>query len=256
MIHSTAVVHRKAEIAQDVEVGPYCVIGEEVVIGKGTSIAAQAVLEGPTRIGEKCRIFSFASIGTVAQDVKFRGERTELIIGDRNVFREFVTMNRATASGTGKTIIGSDNFFMAYSHVAHNCIIGNRVIMANAATLAGHITIEDHAIIGGLAAVHQYVKIGAYSLVGGCAGIAKNVPPYMLASGSRARLFGLNTVGLRRHGFDSDTIATIKRAYRILFRRKLPMKKAIAQVRAEIENCEEVENLLTFIENSKRGVCK
>ncbi len=256
MIHSTASVHIKADLAPDVEVGPYSVIGEGVVIGKGTKIAAHAVLEGPTQIGEKCQIFPFASIGTIAQDVKFGGEKTELIIGDRNIFREFVTMNRATAEGEGKTVIGSDNFFMAYSHVAHNCTIGNFVIMANAATLAGHISIDDHAIIGGLATVHQYVRIGAYSLMGGCSGAVKDIPPYMLVSGHRAKLFGLNIVGLKRHGFDLDTIAKLKRAYRIIFRQKLQLRKAIAKVREEIDNCEEVEHLLSFIENSKRGVCR
>jgi UDP-N-acetylglucosamine acyltransferase len=256
MIHTTAIVHKAAELAPDVEVGPYSVIGEEVVVGKGTKIGAHAVLEGPTRIGEQCQIFPFASIGSIAQDVKYRGEKTELLIGDRNIFREFVTMNRATADGEGKTVIGSDNFFMAYSHVAHNCVIGNGVIMANAATLAGHIEIEDYAIIGGLAAVHQFVRIGAYAIISGLSGAAMDIPPYMLASGSRAKLFGLNIVGLKRHGFSSETINKLKQAYRILFRRALPLPKAVATVKEEVGICEEVNHLLSFIENSKRGVCR
>lgn len=256
MIHSTAVIDKSAEIASGVEIGPYAVIGKGVIIGEGTKIGAHAVIEGPARIGRECRIFPFASIGSIPQDLKFRGEHTELIIGDRNTFREFVTVNRATAGGGGKTVIGSDGLFMAYSHIAHDCHIGDFVIMANAATLAGHITIEDHAIIGGLVAVHQFVRIGAYAMVAGFSGVSQDIPPYILASGNRTRLYGLNIVGLRRHGFNPETIAKLKMAYRILFRSGLPMSKAVEKVKKEIQGCVEVDHLISFIEGSKRGICR
>jgi UDP-N-acetylglucosamine acyltransferase len=256
MIHPTAIINKNAEIDEDVEIGPYSIIGEGVIIEKGTKIGAHAVIEGPSRIGKGCRIFPFASIGAIPQDLKFKGEKTELIIGDRNTFREFVTINRGTAGGGGKTVIGSDGLFMAYSHVAHDCHIGNFVIMANGATLAGHITIEDHAIIGGLVAIHQFVRIGAYAMVAGFSGVSQDIPPYVLASGNRTKLYGLNIVGLKRHGFLPETIRNLKIAYRILFRSGLTMAKAIEMVRKEIKGCQEVDHLISFIENSKRGICR
>jgi len=256
MIHPTAVIHPKAEMASDVEVGAYAIIGEHVRIDRGTRVGDHARVEGWTRIGEECRVFPFAVLGAEPQDLKYRGEPTELIVGPRCVFREFVTIHRGTAQGGGRTVIGSDNFFMSYSHVAHDCVIGNHVIMANSATLAGHIEIQDHAILGGIVAVHQFVRVGAYALISGLTGVAQDIPPYTLASGSRAKLFGLNVVGLRRHGFSRETIQALKKAYRILFRSNLMLQKAVDRVRQEIPGCLEVENLLRFIQESQRGTCR
>jgi UDP-N-acetylglucosamine acyltransferase len=256
MIHRTAVIHASAELGRDVEVGPYAIIGEHVRMGDGTRVGAHANIKGPTRMGEGSRIFSFAVIGEAPQDLKYQGEPTELVIGDHNVFREFVTIHRGTVQGAGRTSIGSHNLFMAYSHVAHDCVIGNHVIMANAATLAGHIEIQDYAIVGGLVAVHQYVRLGAYSLVGGFSGVGKDIPPYTLAAGPRAQLHGLNTVGLRRHGFSSKTIQGLKNAYRILFRSSLTLQKSIKRVRQEVPTFPELEHLLRFLENTNRGICR
>jgi UDP-N-acetylglucosamine acyltransferase len=256
MIHPTAVIDPRAELASDVEVGPYCLIEGRVEIGPGTRVGSQVRICSGTRIGPSCVIESFAVIGGAPQDLKYRDEPTELIIGPNNHIREFVTIHRGTQQGGGRTIIGSDNFFMAYAHVAHDCRIGNHVIMANASTLAGHILIEDHAIIGGLAAVHQYVRIGAYALVSGLTGVPRDVPPYTLAAGNRARLYGLNTVGLRRHGFSNEIINAIKKAYRIIFRSKKTLQHALEEVRSELGGIEEVDRLISFMENSKRGFCR
>jgi UDP-N-acetylglucosamine acyltransferase len=256
MIHPTARIHPKAEIASDVEVGAYALIDEHVRIEKGSRVGDHARVEGWTRLGEGCRVFPFAVIGADPQDLKYRGEPTELIVGPRNVFREFVTIHRGTVQGGGQTRIGSDGFFMAYCHVAHDCSIGNHVIMSNSATLAGHIEIQDHAIIGGIVAIHQFVRIGAYAMVGGLSGVAQDVPPYMLAAGSRAKLFGLNLVGLRRHQFTREAIQGLRKAYRILFRSSLMLQAAVERVHQEIPACPEVENLLRFVQESPRGVCR
>ncbi len=256
MIHPTAIVHPRAELAEDVEVGPYSIIGENVEISRGVKIDSHVRIEGWTRLGENCRVFSFAVLGEAPQDLKYKGEPSELIVGPNNVFREFVTVHRGTAEGGGRTVIGANNLFMAYSHVAHDCLIGNHVIMANAATLAGHIEIQDHAIIGGLAAVHQFVRIGAYALVSGLTGVPRDIPPYALAAGNRARLYGLNLIGLKRHGFSSETILHLKRAYRILFRSHLPLSKALERVSREIPSFPELERLVEFLRTSRRGVCR
>ncbi|HUT83540.1 MAG TPA: acyl-ACP--UDP-N-acetylglucosamine O-acyltransferase, partial [Thermodesulfobacteriota bacterium] len=197
MIHPTAIVSPKAELDPDVEVGPYSVIGDKVTIGKHTWIGPHVVIEGPTEIGQNCKIFQFASIGEIPQDLKFKGEESRLVIGSGNVIREFVTINRGTALGGGKTVLGNDNFLMVYSHVAHDCKIGNQVIIANAAQLAGRIEIEDCAVIGGIVGVHQFVRIGRYSIIGGCSAVSMDVPPYTMAAGNHAVLHGLNTVGLK-----------------------------------------------------------
>jgi UDP-N-acetylglucosamine acyltransferase len=256
MIHSTAIIHPRAQIAEDVDVGPYTIVGEHVVIERGVKIKSHVRLDGWTRIGANCRIYSFAVLGEEPQDLKFGGEASELVVGPGNVFREFVTVHRGTAEGGGKTVIGSNNLFMAYSHVAHDCVIGNRVVMANAATLGGHIEIQDFAIVGGLSAVHQYVRIGSYAFVSGLTGVPRDIPPYALAAGNRARLYSLNLVGLRRHRFAAEVIQRLKRAYRILFRSNLPLQKAKERVRQEIPSTPEVETLLRFIEESRRGVCR
>ena len=255
-IHKTAIVHPKAEIGDDGVIGPYAVIGENVRIGRGTQIGAHVVMEGWTEIGEDCTFFHMASVGTVPQDLKFSGEETRLKIGKGNTFREFVTLNRGTQAGGGETVIGDHNFLMAYAHVAHDCRIGNRVIMANAATLAGHIHIGDYAVIGGLVGVHQFVKIGAYALVGGCSAVAQDVPPFMAAVGVHAKLYGLNLVGLKRHGFSMERIQNLKRAYRILFRSMLTLKEAIKKVQEALEMNSDIQDLLKFVENSKRGICR
>jgi UDP-N-acetylglucosamine acyltransferase len=256
MIHPTAIIHPSAEIATDVEIGAYSIIGEHVRIGGGARVGDHVRIVGWTRIGEQCRVFSFAVLGEDPQDLKYRGEPTELIVGDQVIFREFVTVNRGTTQGGGRTVIGSHSYFMAYSHVGHDSIIGQHVIMANNASLAGHIEIQDYAIIGGLVGVHQFVRIGSHAMVGGFSGVAQDVPPYTLASGSRAELFGLNVVGLRRHGFPTETISGLKKAYRILFRSSLKMQNAIERVRQEVPGTPEIENLIRFLQESHRGFCR
>ena len=257
MIHPTALVDPTAQIAPEVDIGPYAIIRSDVTIGEGTRIGSHAVIGEGTRIGKQCQIFQFASVGEAPQALAYQGEQTLLILGDQNIVREFVTLNRGTAQGGGKTVIGHGNLFMAYSHVAHDCRIGNRTILANGATLAGHIEMEDHAIIGGLSAVHQFCRIGTHAFVSGMTGITQDVPPYLLASGSRAKLYGLNMVGLKRFRFQESTIRALKKAYRIIFRSSLTLEKALRQVREdEIAQILEVQHLLQFIDHSKRGISR
>ena len=218
MIHQTAIIDSQAELELGVEVGPYSIIGPQVKIGRNTKIGPHVVIDGWTHIGEGCTIFQFASIGALPQDLKYKGEESWVIMGNNNTIREFVTINRGTSWSQGKTTIGNNNFFMAYSHVAHDCNIGNHVILANAATLAGHIAIEDYAIVGGLVGVHQFVRLGCHSIIGGGSGVNKDVPPYMMANGQRAKLYGLNTTGLQRHHFSEEALTNLKNAYRIIFR--------------------------------------
>ncbi|MEO5656723.1 MAG: acyl-ACP--UDP-N-acetylglucosamine O-acyltransferase [Nitrospiria bacterium] len=254
--HPTALIHPGARLADDVTVGPYTVIGEHVRIGAGTTIGAHVVIEGWTEIGEACVFSHFVSAGTPPQDLKFGGEETHLIIGSRNTFREFVTLNRGTHHGGGVTRIGNDNFLMAYVHVAHDCRVGDHVIMANAATLAGHIEIGDHAVLGGLSGVHQFVRIGAYAMIGGCSAVAQDVPPFVSAVGNRAKLYGLNLIGLKRHGFSDERLAALKRAYRLLFQSHLPIKEAINRTREEWPGQADVEELVRFVEASERGISR
>jgi len=257
MIHSTAIVHPEAEVGEGVEIGPYTVVEKGVSIGEGTKIGPHVVIREGTQIGKACQIFQFASVGEIPQAIAFKGEPTTLLMGDRNIVREFVTLNRGTVSGGGKTVIGHGNLFMAYSHVAHDCQVGNQVILANGATLAGHIRIEDYAIIGGLSAVHQFCQIGTHAFVSGLTGVALDIPPYVLASGSRAKLFGLNAVGLRRHHFSDESLKALKKAYRIIFRSSLTLEKAVQKVgQDEIGQSSEVRHLLNFIEHSKRGITR
>ncbi|MCX8118811.1 MAG: acyl-ACP--UDP-N-acetylglucosamine O-acyltransferase [Desulfobacterota bacterium] len=257
MIHPTAIVDPKAEIGEGVVIGPYSIIERDVSIGEGTWIGPHVVIREGTSIGKRCRIYQFSSIGEAPQAVAYRGEKTYLIIGDENIIRESVTLHRGTVKGGGKTVIGDRNFFMAYSHVAHDCQIGHQVVLANGATLAGHILIEDGAVLGGLSAVHQFCRIGTYAFVSGVTGVVLDIPPYMLAAGSRAKLFGLNTVGLKRHNFREETIRALKAAYRILFRSGLTLEKAIRKVEAsELSQMPEVAHLLTFLQQSKRGICR
>jgi UDP-N-acetylglucosamine acyltransferase len=257
MIHPTALVDPKAEINAGVEIGPYSIIEKDVRIGEGTWIGPHVVIRKGTTIGKRCQIFQFSSIGEAPQAVAYKGESTSLIVGDDNIIRESVTLHRGTVKGGGKTVIGHRNFFMAYSHVAHDCQIGHQVVLANGATLAGHILIEDFAVIGGLAAVHQFCRIGAHAFISGLTGVVLDIPPYMLAAGSRAKLFGLNAVGLKRQKFGEETIRALKTTYRVIFRSGLTLEKAIKKVEeSEISRMPEVEHLLRFIQQTKRGICR
>ncbi len=255
-IHKTAVISSKAEIGKDVVIGPYCIIGDNVKIGKGTKLVSNVHIEGITEIGENCTIFPFTTIGFPPQDLKYKGEQTGVKIGNNNIIREYVTIHRASVSGDGWTTIGSNNFIMAYVHIAHDCKIGNSVIMANLATLAGHVIVEDFVFIGGLVAVHQFTRIGAYAMVGGFSGVGQDIPPFTMASGPRAKLYGLNSVGLKRRGFNDETINILKKAYKILFRDKLSLKEAISKVKKDLPQIEEIRHLIDFIEENKRGICR
>ena len=255
-IHQLAVVHPHAQIGADVSIGPFAVIGEHVVIGKGCQIGAHVFIDGHTEIGEACAFATGAVIGSPPQDLKYKGEPTRLVIGPHNVFREYVTVNIGTVGGGGVTRFGEHCLMMAYAHVAHDCQIGNYVIFGNSATLSGHVTVEEYAIIGGISGIHQFVRIGAHCIIGGCSGIPQDVPPYMMASGGRVKVYGLNSVGLKRRNFSAAAIHALQKAYRILFRSKLNMKHALAKVKADVPPCPEVAHLIAFIESSERGVCR
>lgn len=255
-IHPSAIVSSEAEIEDDTYVGPFCTLKGKVRIKKGTRLISHVVVEGETEIGEHCMIYPFTSIGLPPQDLKYKGEKTGVKIGNRNTVREYVTIHRASIGGDGITSIGDCNFLMAYVHIAHDCKIGNSVIMANVATLAGHVSIEDYAFIGGLVAIHQFTRIGAYAMVGGFSGVVQDIPPYMMASGARVKLFGLNTVGLKRHGFPDSTIAELKKAYKILFREKRTLKDAIKKIQEELPYTDEIKRLIAFIQGNKRGICR
>jgi len=255
-IHPTAIVDPKAEIDLSVDIGPFCILKDGVKIRKGTKLLSHVIVEGSTEIGEHCRIHPYTSIGFPPQDLKYKGEKTKLVIGNNNTIREYVSIHRASVGGDGITMIGNNNFLMAYVHIAHDCKIGNNVVMANAATLAGHVMIEDNTVIGGMVAIHQYTRIGRYAMVGGFSGIGQDIPPFMIASGARAKLYGPNTIGLKRHGLSDTTINAIKKAYKILFREKRTMKDAIKKVQDEMAGIEEVAHLINFIEKNKRGICR
>ncbi len=255
-IHPTAIVHPKAQIAEGVEIGAYAVIGEHVKIGTGTKIAAHVLIEGWTSIGARNQILSFWSIGTPPQDISYRNEETELIIGDDNVIRECATIHRATTKEDRKTVIGNKNFLMAYSHVAHDCRLGNNIVMANSVALGGHIVIGDYAILGGITGVHQFVRIGAYSLIGGQSAVSLDIPPYVIAAGNHAQLYGLNLVGLKRRGFSEEAIKTLKKAYKTIFRSGLTQEAAFQKVIDEFSGSREAAHLVEFMKNSKRGVTR
>lgn len=255
-IHPTAVVHPEARLHPTVEVGPFAVIGPKVKIGAESRIGPHAVLEGDTTLGERNRVFQFASVGAVPQDLKYAGEDTQLVIGDENNIREFATLHIGTAGGGGVTRVGNKNLFMAYSHVAHDCQVGHGCILANCASLAGHVTVGDHVTLGGLSAVHQFTRIGSHAFVAGGAMVAMDVPPYCTAQGDRAELVGLNTVGLTRHGFDEEQVSRIKDAYKILFRSKLGLNEALSKLKAEHGGHPEIEELLEFLAGSHRGITR
>lgn len=256
MIHPLAVVHPDAVIHETAEVGPYCVIGPHVRIGAGTRVASHAVIEGRTTLGEGNQVYQFASIGAEPQHLKYQGEPTRLEIGSLNIFREFTTVHLGTAQDQGVTKIGNRNAFLAYSHVAHDCVIQDSVVMANGATLGGHVHVESHAILGGLVGVHQFVRVGRHAMVGGLSGVSLDIPPFTRSAGFRTRLYGLNIVGLRRHGFSAERIRRLKEAYRILFQSGELLERAVERVRAEVESHPDVEALVGFLESSKRGFCR
>lgn len=253
VIHPTAVVHPSAKIDDGVEIGPYAVVEENVVIGSGTKIAGHALIARGTRLGRDCRVHYSAVVGSIPQDLKFEGEETTLEVGDRTVIREFCTLNRGTKA-SWKTVIGSDCLLMAYAHVAHDCIIGDRSVLANGVQLGGHVVIEHDAGIGGWTPAHQFTRVGQYAFVGGGYRIVKDVPPFVLASGEPLRFYGLNLVGLRRRGFSPERIATIKRAYKLIYRSGLNVSQALKRIPEEMEINDDVRAIIEFIERSERGI--
>jgi UDP-N-acetylglucosamine acyltransferase len=255
-IHATALVDRRAEIDSDVEIGPYSLVGKQVRIGKGCRVKSHVVIEGRTTLGDGNVLFQFASVGSVPQDLKYQGEPSELIIGNHNTIREFVSLNPGTTGGGMVTRVGDGNLLMMYCHIAHDCILGSHNIIANGATLGGHVVIEDYVIVGGLVGIHQFTKIGRGAILGAGSMVSKDVPPYCNATGDRARLHGLNIEGLKRRGFRPEKIEALKKAYRIMFRSKLKTEAAIMKIRQELFGCAEVQQLVTFIENSQRGICR
>lgn len=255
-VHPSAIVAAGAELDRGVQVGPYAVIGPHVRIGKNTVIGPHAVIDGHTTLGCDNQVFQFASVGAIPQDKKYRGEESTLVIGDHNVIREFATLNPGTAGGEMVTRVGNHNLFMVYSHVAHDCIVGNQVILANCATLAGHVTLEDHVVVGGLVGVHQFTRIGESALLAAGAMVSLDVPPYCAAMGDRARLYGLNVIGLKRRGFRVEQIAAIKKAYHTLFSEGLLLKDALAHLRHEHRESPEVAHLIDFVATSQRGLCR
>lgn len=257
MIHATAVVDPSAEIDADVEIGPYSVIAGDVQIHAGATIGSHVTIDRYTTIGQNCKIFQHAAIGAVPQAVRYKGEKTFVRIGRGTIVREFVTIHRGTEFGGGITEIGEENFLMAYTHIAHDCSTGRKVIFANAASLGGHIQVGDFATVGAFVAVHQFVRIGDYAFVGAVSGVTKDIPPYVLASGSpRAKLHGMNIVGLKRHHFETEKIRALKRAYRILFRLGLTLNEAMERVVAEVDQIPEVVALIEFIKSSQRGITR
>ena len=255
-IHPSAVIASGAELDHGVRVGPYAVIGPQVRIGRDSSIGPHSVIEGRTTIGCENQIFQFASVGAIPQDKKYQGEDSRLTIGDRNTIREFATLNTGTTGGGLVTRIGNDNLFMVYSHVGHDCQIGNNVILANCATLAGHVLLEDYVGVGGLAAIHQFSRVGESAYLGGGAMVSLDVPPYCVAQGDRARLFGLNLIGLKRRGFSEEQLNALKKAYRTLFADGLTLKEAVDRTRQEQASSPEVVHLTDFIASSQRGICR
>jgi UDP-N-acetylglucosamine acyltransferase len=256
LIHPTAIIEPGAELADGVSVGAYSIIGANVKIDKGTWIASHVVIQGHTEIGKDNKIYQFSSIGEVPQDKKYDGEATRLIIGDRNVIRECCTFNTGTAQDIGKTVLGNDNWIMAYVHLAHDCIIGNDTIFANNATLAGHVNIQDHAILGGFTLVHQFCHIGKYAFTGMGSAITKDLPPYMIAAGTPTKQHGINKEGLRRKGFDNASRARIHNAHKILYRQDLSMQKAIQLLTEQYADYEDVMLMVDFCTNSKRGILR
>jgi len=255
-IHPSALVDPSAELDKDVEIGAYSIVGAGVRIGKGSKIHSHVVIQGRTLLGEANMVFPFATVGSVPQDLKYQGEPSELIIGNRNTIREYVSLNPGTSGGGMVTRVGDQNLLMMYCHIAHDCIVGNRNVIANGATLGGHVIVEDFVIVGGLVGVHQFVHIGTGAILGAGSMVSKDVPPYCNATGDRAKLHGLNVEGLKRRGFDQSIIDAIRKAYRICFQSKLKTDDALEKIRQELPAIPEVEKFVSFIAASERGVCR
>lgn len=256
LIHPQAIVDPSARLAEDVEVGPWTLIGPDVEIGAGTRIASHVVVKGPTRIGEGNQIFQFATVGEDCQDKKYRGEPTRLEIGDHNVIREGCTIHRGTVQDAGLTRIGSHNLLMAYAHVAHDCVVGDNIILANNAALAGHVHVGDHAILGGFTAVHQFCHIGAHVMCGAGTVVLKDIPAYVMATGNSAQPHGINLEGLRRRGFQSEALNALRRAYKIIYRKGLTIDQALQELRAMAQDQPAVQLLVESLENSTRGIIR
>lgn len=255
-VHPTAIVDARAEIDSDVQIGPYCVIGAGVRIGKGCRVHSHAVISGRTTLGEGNVVFPFATIGDTPQDLKYKGEPSELLIGNRNTIREYVSLNPGTTAGGMVTRVGDQNLLMMQCHIAHDCLLGDRNVVANGATLGGHVVIEDFVIVGGLVGIHQFVRIGTGAIVGAGSMVSKDVPPYCNATGDRAKLHGLNLEGLKRRGFDRTVIALLRKAYRIVFQSALRTEDALKKIREELPSIPEIEKFVSFIAQSRRGVCR
>ncbi|HHY98810.1 MAG TPA: acyl-ACP--UDP-N-acetylglucosamine O-acyltransferase [Firmicutes bacterium] len=253
-IHHTAIVHPSARLGAGVEIGPYCVIGPDVAIGDGTKIGAHVVIHGPCEIGKNCVLSPFVCLGGDPQDIKYKGEKTGLIIGDENVIREFVTIHRGTPEGRGETRVGNRNTIMTYAHIAHDCIVGSGVTITAGAALAGHVIVEDEAVLGGMCGIHQFCRVGRLAMVGGMAKVVKDVPPFALVDGNPARVMGLNIVGMRRHGLSSETRATLRKAYRILYNSGLTVSQANHKIAQELSSCPEIASLIDFLNGSSRGI--
>lgn len=254
-IHTTAIIDGSSEISPESHIGPYCIIGPHTRIAPGTILDSHVSVHGWTEIGERCHFYSHSSIGTDPQDLKYKGEPTYLRIGNNNVFREFVTLNRGTLGGHGITVIGSNNFLMAYSHVAHDCILGDHVIMANAATLAGHVTVGDHSTVGAFSAVHQFCRVGAHAFIGGFSVVTRDALPFVKTVGARneAKTYGINTIGLQRKGVSAQSIEELKKLYRICFRSRMNTGDALEKAKEQEWTAPEVAFLIEFMENSERG---
>jgi UDP-N-acetylglucosamine acyltransferase len=256
VISENAIIHPEAKLAKNVSVGPGAVIGKGVEIGEGSIIGPYVVIKGPTVIGKNNKIFQFASIGDEPQDVTYQGENTRLEIGDNNVIREYCMISRGTEKGGGLTKIGDHNFLMAYSHIGHDCLVGNHTVMVNYSALSGHVTLQDYAIVGAYAAVHQFCLVGAYAFIARATYVTKDVLPYVLIAGHSTAVCGLNSVGLKRRGFSSEAIDQLKRAYKVIFRKGLTVKQAIEELEPMIEKCPEVEPMLHILNQSTRGIVR
>jgi UDP-N-acetylglucosamine acyltransferase len=254
MIHPSAVIHPKAQIGNDCEIGPYCVISENVTLGDKCKLHSHVVIDGHTKLGKENEIFPFASIGLKTQDLKWKGGITRTEIGDGNTFREYVTIHSATSDGE-ETSVGSENTILAYCHIAHNCRLGDKIIMSNVATLAGHVTVEDHAVIGGLAAVHQFCHIGKLAMIGGCSKVVQDVPPFMIADGNPAETRTVNKIGMERNGVSEEAQNALKQAYKILFREGLSISNALLKIE-DLPSLPEVRHLIQFVRTSERGISK
>ena len=254
-IHPSAIVSPKAKLAHGVSIGPFSIIGDAVTIGANTKVGAHCVIEGNTTIGKSCEIFTGAVVGSRPQDLKFKDEKVFLEIGNNNIIREYCTLNPGTAEGA-KTVVGDDNLLMAYSHVAHDCRVGNGCVLANNSTLAGHVSIEDKAVIGGLVAIHQFVRIGMLAIIGGCSKVVQDIPPFSTCDGHPARVYGLNLIGLRRKGISNEAIKKIDQAFKLIFNSGLSAKHALEKVEKELEKTEEIKYLINFVKSSERGLTR